>query len=150
MLAAHYGLAWGGTQAQYLFYTKEGKMEPSPNPLKPGNTVRQDLMDLGDTTRAINQDIWVTDTIYRGKHSRCQFVLVPDVRYPNELKHMDYAIWVGPDTPGEHGTENALTSADFSETARFMQDTVVGRLVALRAYLGLGRDWKADWAVRHG
>jgi hypothetical protein len=147
MLAAHYGLAWGGVQAQALLYTAQGKAQPSPNPLKAGNSVRQDLIDLGDATRALDPDIWVRDLRRRALASEAKYVLVPDVRYPNELQAMDCGIWVGPDDAGEHPTESALTSADFTRHARYMQSTVEGRLSAIRGVFRIrrGDDWTPEW-----
>ncbi len=146
MLAAHYGLAWGGTRAQNLLYTGPGKAQPSPNPLKPGNTVRQDLIDLGDVTRSLDPDVWVRDTIRRAQESGARYVILPDVRYPNELQALDYGIWVGPDDVGDHPTESALTSADFPASARYMQSTVEGRLHAIRGAFSTRReDWDPTW-----
>jgi hypothetical protein len=134
MLAAHYGIMPGTPEYYRVFFTSQGKLQASPNPLKPGNTVRQDLIDLGDITRGLYQDVWVDDCKRRGVESGLEFVLVPDVRYRNELKIMDLTIWVGQDTPGEHPTESQLTSKDFSDHLRFQQDTVVGRLQAIRRW----------------
>ena len=131
MLAAHYGVLPGSPQAHRLFYTGEGKKKPSPNPLKPGNTVRQDLIDLGDLTRSLNKDVWIDDTLRRGTLSGAEYVVVPDVRYTNEASRMDILLWMGGDEAGDHPTEAELTSRHATGNLWFPQDTVAERLEAL-------------------
>ena len=119
-----------------LLYTAQGKASPSPFPLRPGNTVRQDLIDLGDQTRALDPDIWVRycrEQIVQDTEAEWGFV--PDLRYPNEKQICDLSIWVGPDDAGDHPTESALSSKDFDPEWVFQQPTVGERLQALRAKL---------------
>lgn len=129
MLAARYGVA----VTNPLLQTAGGKASPSPNPLQEGNTVRNDLQQLGDKTRELDPQIWIRDMRRRAEQQELQYVIVPDIRYPNELAYMDLCIWVGPDAEGQHQTESALNSQDFPEELRFMQDKVGDRLEAIRA-----------------
>lgn len=128
MLAARYGVV----PTSPLLQTAAGKASPSPNPLQEGNTVRQDLQQLGDKTRELDPQIWIRDMRRRAEQQELQYVIVPDIRYPNELQEMDLCIWIGPDTEGEHQTENALSSQDFTPDLRFMQPEVWERLQAIR------------------
>ena len=144
MLAAHYGVA----QDNPLLYTAEGKASPSPNPLTKGNTVRDDLIQLGDATRAINLNIWVNDMKRRAMQTGAQIVVVPDVRYKNEKEQLDMLIWVGPDKPGKHPTEAELTSEDATLNCAFLQLTVGERLDALREILQTTRKRVEDGSAR--
>lgn len=131
MLAGYYG--WSPND--HRLYTSAGKKQYSPRPLNPGNTVRQDLIDLGDATRAINPRIWIDDCLFRAAEHNPAYVLIPDVRYRNELGVVDCGIWMGPDAPGDHPTEAELTSADFGQLFRFKQPSVAERLAMLRSAL---------------
>lgn len=131
MLAGYYQIAPDAA----LLYTAEGKSSPAPRPLRLGNTVRSDLQQLGDVTRAINPGIWIDDAILRASRLGAEFLILPDVRYKNELAVCHFAFWIGPDAPGDHATEAELTSADVEEEFRFMQPTVSERLAALRMAL---------------
>ncbi len=129
MQAAFYGIH----PDDPLLYTPEGKASLSPRPMKLGNTVRDDLMDLGDATRAINPDIWVEHTLHRIETDQVAIAVISDVRYPNELKACDTTIWIGDATPGKHATEAALMPADVDGPV-FDQPTVAERLYAVRAW----------------
>lgn len=129
MLAGLYGVPHDSPP----FETSEGKQQPSPRPLKPGNTVRDDLIDLGDKTRELYRDIWVTDTIQRATEFDAETLVIPDVRYPNERAHCDLLLWVGPDEKGEHPTEAALSQADATDGWVFdTGEGVAADLVMLR------------------
>ena len=137
MLAARYGVS----PRSPLLYTARGKASPSPNPLKPGNTVRQDLIDLGDATRAIDPQIWVRETERRGVLSGEPVVISPDVRYANEVTLYDRVIWVGHDDPGRHPTESQLTSESPGIDWVFNLGSVEDNLEALRNDMKARLDW---------
>lgn len=130
MLAGLYGIQPGSPAYHETFETGDGKLKRSPMPLIPGNTVRDDLIQLGDYTRAAYEDVWVADLLRRiPPDTHC--VVIPDVRYPNELAICDRFVWVGPDTPGKHATESSLRSGDADWV--FGLGDVPARLGALRA-----------------
>ena len=129
MQAAFYGVH----QDDPMLYTAKGKASPSPRPMNPGNTVRDDLIQLGDATRAVNQDIWVNHTLDRIKRAGVKIAAISDVRYPNEMKVCNITVWIGEDTPGSHPTEAALSSKDVDGPI-FNQPNVDDRLAAVREW----------------
>ena len=137
MLAARYGVSCRSP----LLYTAAGKASPSPNPLKPRNTVRQDLIDLGDATRQIDPQIWVRETERRGVLSGEPVVISPDVRYANEVTLYDTVIWIGHDDPGNHPTEAQLTSSSPGIDAVFNLGSVEDNLESLRNDMKARLDW---------
>lgn len=137
MLAVRYGVP----PRSPLLYTAKGKASPSPNPLKPGNTVRQDLIDLGDATRSIDPQIWVRETERRGMLSGEPVVISPDVRYANEVTLYDRVIWVGHDDSGDHPTESQLTSKSPGIDWVFNMGSVGANLEAIREDMKSRPDW---------
>jgi len=131
MLAGYYG--WSPSDPR--LHTQAGKAGPSPRPMRPDNTVRDDMVMLGDATRGIQADIWVRDALSRAEDLGVDVVVFSDVRRRNECAACHHTFWIGPDTKGAHSTEAELTSADVAPEHRFMQESVHDRLEALRSYL---------------
>lgn len=147
MLAGRYGIAVGSIEYHNLFFTKKGKNTVHERALVPGNTVRKDLQMMGDATRAMDPDIWVRDVMQRGREMGVDYVVCPDLRYPNELQYMDYAVWVGGDEEGDHSSESALNSSFFGDKAK-LQEGSVSETRKFVAELMLSQDgslWKSFW-----
>lgn len=147
MLAGRYGIAVGSIEYHNLFFTKEGKNTVHERALAPGNTVRKDLQMMGDATRAMDPDIWVRDVMQRGREMGVDYVVCPDLRYPNELQYMDYAVWVGGDAEGDHSSESALNSSLFDGKARLNEGSVseIRKFVAELMLSQDGSLWKSFW-----
>lgn len=100
MLAGLYGIQLDSPQGHRLFYTQAGKASHSPRPLKPGNSVRDDLKDLGDATRANNPQVWVECVEQEIEFMEGPVAFVTDVRYLNEAAICDHIFWIGSQEAG--------------------------------------------------
>lgn len=77
-------------------------------------TARQVLQYVGNLFRRDDPDVWVKSALKRGRATGADFVIVTDLRFPNELESMDYTVRVfgRPEFPDTDISETALDGYD--------------------------------------
>ena len=86
------------------------------------------LQKLGEAMRVLDEDYWVKKLALKLAEAKPEVAIVPDVRYPNELRwirshdksllvkvqrlHEDGTPWIATDRPADHISETALDAVE--------------------------------------
>lgn len=116
------------------------------------------LQKLGEALRTLDQDFFVKRMLLRIEESSPRFAVIPDVRYPNEVRAIqdreglvvkvsrldEYgAPWVAKDRDPNHESETALDGFPFDD-AFVIADGDLAGIKAAAASLAATLTWKAE------